>query len=523
MENLLDLDPTVIEECRRMAAEIAREVTGFAEARTTTSIERATLRWMGVEGADPEGVPLVNRIVEGARQAGALARGVAIPFAGALLRSGASPKETASRVADGTLPLEDPPDSLLPRCRDLARDLADQGARRVQETVRQREEMIRELGEGPHPLLYVIVASGNIYEDTLQAKVCVKAGAQVIAVIRSTAQSLLDFIPEGATTEGYGGTYATQMNFRIMRQALDEASRTHGRYVRLCNYASGLCMPEMSALGALERLDVMLNDALYGILFRDINMQRTLTDQAFSRRISAAAGILINTGEDNYLTTADAYHAGHTVLASEFINEQIGLRCGLRPELLGLGHAMQMNPWQEDMLLWEIAQARLVREVFHQSPIKYMPPTRHMTGDIFRGHVQDALFNLASVWTGQGIHLLGMMTEAMHTPHVHDRVLALDSARMIQQAARHLEEEVLFRPGGRIQRRAREVLDRARDLLRQVRDRGLFQALAEGVFADIPRSPDGGRGLDGVALRGPDYENPVEEILRRMTEGEDER
>jgi len=522
MENLLDLDPGLVEECRRAAAEVSGEVMRFAEARTTTSIERATLRWMGVEGTDPEGVPLVNRLVERAQEAGALSRGVALPFTGALLRSGLPLREAAEGIADGSLRLEDPPASLLPRCRTLARELAENGRRRVEETVRTRDEMLRALGEGPHPLLYVIVASGNIYEDTLQAKVCVKAGAQVIAVIRSTAQSLLDFIPEGATSEGYGGTYATQMNFRIMRQALDEASRDHGRYVRLCNYASGLCMPEMSALGALERLDVMLNDALYGILFRDINMQRTLTDQAFSRRISAAAGIVINTGEDNYLTTADAYHAGHTVLASELINEQIGLRCGLRPEQLGLGHAMQMDPWLDDMLLWEVAQARLVREVFPRSPIKYMPPTRHMTGDIFRGHVQDALFNLASVWTGQGIHLLGMMTEAMHTPHVHDRVLALDSARMIQQAARHLEEEVLFRPGGRIQRRAREVLERARDLLYRVRDRGLFQALAEGIFADIPRAPDGGRGLDGVALRGPDYENPVEQALREMTNQEDD-
>ena len=53
-----------------------------------------------------------------------------------------------------------------------------------------------------------------------------QAGADVIAVIRSTAQSLLDYVPDGATTEGYGGTYATQENFRIMREALDEESRT---------------------------------------------------------------------------------------------------------------------------------------------------------------------------------------------------------------------------------------------------------------------------------------------------------
>ncbi|HBI56262.1 MAG TPA: D-lysine 5,6-aminomutase subunit alpha, partial [Firmicutes bacterium] len=69
--------------------------------------------------------------------------------------------------------------------------------------------------------------------------------------------------------------------------------------------------------------DMMLNDALYGILFRDINMQRTLIDQNFSRVINAFAGIIINSGEDNYLTTADAVAEAHTVTASQFINEQL--------------------------------------------------------------------------------------------------------------------------------------------------------------------------------------------------------
>ena len=41
-----------------------------------------------------------------------------------------------------------------------------------------------------------------------------------------------------------------------------------GRYVRLVNYCSGLCMPEIAAMGALERLDMMLNDAMYGVLFK---------------------------------------------------------------------------------------------------------------------------------------------------------------------------------------------------------------------------------------------------------------
>jgi beta-lysine 5,6-aminomutase alpha subunit len=56
---------------------------------------------------------------------------------------------------------------------------------------------------------------------------------------------------------------------------------------QLTNYSSGLCMPEIAFMAAWERLDMLLNDAMYGILFRDINMRRTFIDQYFSRRICA--------------------------------------------------------------------------------------------------------------------------------------------------------------------------------------------------------------------------------------------
>ena len=114
-----------------------------------------------------------------------------------------------------------------------------------------------------------------------------------------------------------------------MRAALDEVSKELGRYVRLTNYASGLCMPEIAALAGLERLDMMLNDSMYGILFRDINPVRTLVDQRFSRQVHARAGIVINTGEDNYLTTADAVDEAHTVTVSQLLNEYFAKEAGL--------------------------------------------------------------------------------------------------------------------------------------------------------------------------------------------------
>jgi beta-lysine 5,6-aminomutase alpha subunit len=368
--------------------------------------------------------------------------------------------------------------------------------------------MIERLGEGPQPYLYVIVATGNIYEDVIQAQAAARQGADIVAVIRSTGQSLLDYVPYGPTTEGFGGTYATQANFQIMRKGLDEVAEEVGRYIRLCNYCSGLCMPEIAAMGAFERLDVMLNDALYGILFRDINMQRTLVDQFFSRVINGFAGVIINTGEDNYLTTADAYEAAHTVLASQFINEQLALLAGIPEEQMGLGHAFEMDPELENGFLYELAQAQMAREIFPKAPLKYMPPTKYMTGNIFRGHIQDALFNVIAIWTHQGIQLLGMLTEAIHTPFMSDRYLSIENARYIFNNMRNIGDEIYFKKDGIIQKRAQQVLQETTELLEKIREIGLFGALERGIFADIKRSKTGGKGLDGVVEKGKNYFNP---------------
>ena len=293
-----------------------------------------------------------------------------------------------------------------------------------------------------------------------------------------------------------------------MREALDETGNQVGRYIRLCNYCSGLCMPEIAAMGAMERLDVMLNDALYGILFRDINMQRTLVDQYFSRVINGFAGIVINTGEDNYLTTSDAVEEAHTVVASQFINEQFALKAGLPEEQMALGHAFEMDPDITNGFLMELAQAQMAREIFPKAPLKYMPPTKYMTGNIFRGQIQNAMFNLVSIWTNQGIQLLGMMTEANHTPHLHDRALAIQNARYVFNNCRDIGEEVEFRQGGLIQRRAAEVLEKAVELLVQIQEDGLYHTLEEGKFGGVKRSRTGGKGLDGVFEKGAGYMNP---------------
>ncbi len=509
----LPLDPAKVERCRALADEITAQVLSFVSRHTTVSIERTVLRLLGLHGAGARGVPLVNTAVDALHQRGLLGRGAAYWMGHVLRRGATDPAGVVERIA--SLPARPP--ALEP---DQERALADEMRRKTRAAVDELEGRVAarnalraDLGVGRRPNKYVIVATGNIHEDVEQATAAAQSGADVIAVIRSTAQSLLDYVPHGATTEGYGGTYATQENFRIMRAALDDESRRLGRYVHLTNYSSGLCMPEIAFIAAWERLDMLLNDAMYGILFRDINMKRTLCDQHFSRRICALAGIVINTGEDNYITTADADEGAHTVIASQFVNQSFAHRAGLPDRLIGLGHSFEIDPSREDTIARETAQALLVRTLFPDCPIKYMPPTKHKQGDIFFSHAYDVMADVVSWITGQEIQLLGMMTEAMHNPFLMDRYVALKSAEYVYRAWASMGAEIRLRPGGTIERRADETLGRALALLEEVARDGLMKAIGKARFADVARSEDGGKGLSGVVAREASYFNPFLDIM----------
>ena len=60
---------------------------------------------------------------------------------------------------------------------------------------------------------------------------------------------------------------------------------------------------------------------------------------------------------------------------------------------------------------------------------------------------------------------------------------------------------------------AGQILREAVELLREMDKHGLFKGLEAGLFADIKRSPEGGRGLEGVVQRNEGYFNPFYEEL----------
>ncbi len=224
----LDLDPATVRRARSLARTAGRPIVRLARTHSTVSVERAVLRLAGVTGADPDGIPWVNRLVDAVQEQAGLGHGIALPVWDALRRSGESDlTRLAQRASTGGLELRVPEGRDADRARRASATAVRRGITAIDRRREERERMITRIGDAPRqPWIYLIVATGDIYEDIPQAQAAAREGADVIAVIRSTGQSLLDYVPEGATREGYAGTYATQENFRLMRAALDEVSRS---------------------------------------------------------------------------------------------------------------------------------------------------------------------------------------------------------------------------------------------------------------------------------------------------------
>jgi beta-lysine 5,6-aminomutase alpha subunit len=113
-----------------------------------------------------------------------------------------------------------------------------------------------------------------------------------------------------------------------------------------------------------------------------------------------------------------------------------------------------------------------------------------------------------------------MMTEAVVTPWLSDRDLALQNVRYVLNAAGNLHEDFRPAPEGFIAERARRVLAESIDLLEQIAadrdaagDPPLLAAIADGTFGLMKRPAHAGRGLDGVEKKSEAYFNPATEIL----------
>ena len=141
---------------------------------------------LGIDGVDEFEVPLPNVVVDYIKEYGNISLGVAKYLGNAMLETGLQPQEIAEKIAKKELDItkmkwHDDFDIRL-----AIKPIVDANIERIKANRAKREEYLNVYGDKKGPYIYVIVATGNIYEDVTQAVAAARQGADVIAVIRTT-------------------------------------------------------------------------------------------------------------------------------------------------------------------------------------------------------------------------------------------------------------------------------------------------------------------------------------------------
>jgi beta-lysine 5,6-aminomutase alpha subunit len=120
MESRLRLDPAMVAEARDLARTAGRPIVELARTHSTVSVERAVLRLGGLDGADGDGMPWVNRLVDAVRESTGLEHGVALPAWDALACGYPTLAALARDAAQGAVKFRVPEGADATAARDAA-------------------------------------------------------------------------------------------------------------------------------------------------------------------------------------------------------------------------------------------------------------------------------------------------------------------------------------------------------------------------------------------------------------------
>ena len=312
----------------RLAGDLAGAWGARARISTTAARERAILRLFGVVGLDHAGVPLASAVVERAMgdDPARLGRGIALPFAVALLEYDVTPRQLALDVTSGAIDLAFEAQLLRePERRAAAeaevRRMAALAVERIDANRTACRETLAVVGDAPRPWVGAALAARRLDAAPDEAAELVAAGADLLRIrvpaIRELALRLHDRGIESHDwrPRPHGGHPAkedpaevptgSQRSLAALRARVDEAAAEAGRYVRLSSVASALAAPEQALVAALERIDVVEADPVAEIVADGVDPDRALADHAFGHRLLRRAGAHVMVGPGPLIVAPD--------------------------------------------------------------------------------------------------------------------------------------------------------------------------------------------------------------------------
>jgi D-ornithine 4,5-aminomutase subunit beta len=363
------------------------------------------------------------------------------------------------------------------------------------------------------------IASGRFEDDLRRMRMAAWHGADHIMVIRTLGQSHYDGLIEG-TPQGIGGIPITRKQIRATRKALDIIEDEVGRPINLHSYVSGLAGPEMALMFAEEGISGAHQDFQYNILYRNINMHRSIVDSAAAKYLMARSGILQIDGAHNANATAiNAWKIMPELLVQHAINTRFSQLVGMPDEMIALSTVPPTAP-PLPKLTYDLPYAIAIRFLFRQFRFRAQQNTRYSGTNLQETAILHVLDTFISRLTSVDIQSTIPPDEARNVPWHYHSIQGVNGAKQTLQALDGISDLVSINMET-VRPRMRDLIIRAIMMLEDIRDSGgYFEAVEEGFFVDsglypeyqgdgIRRSIDGGVGAGTVFPRSPDYYAPV--------------
>jgi D-ornithine 4,5-aminomutase subunit beta len=372
----------------------------------------------------------------------------------------------------------------------------------------------------PMPVITTEIASGRFEDDVRRMRMAAWHGADHIMVIRTAGQSHIDSLMEG-TPQGIGGVPITRKQVRFQRKALDHIEDEVGRPINYHSYVSGVAGPEVAVMFAEEGMNGAHQDPQYNVLYRNINMIRSVVDACESKRIMAWAGMAQIDGAHNANATArEAWKVMPELIVQHAINALFSEKAGIPKSCICLSTVPPTAP-PAPCVFMDLPYAVALRDLLGEYRMRAQMNTKYMEASARENTVTHVLNILISKLTSADIQSTITPDEGRNVPwHIYN-VEACDTAKQAFNGLDGLMDMIRLKDDGPLREKAREIKERACLFMEEIVEAGgYFKAVEQGFFVDsgcyperngdgIVRKTGAGVGADSVYQRDEDYLAPV--------------
>ncbi len=322
------------------------------------------------------------------------------------------------------------------------------------------------------------IASGRFEDDIRRMRMAAWHGADHMMVIRTMGQSHIDGLLEG-TPEGVGGIPITRKQVRATRKALDAIEDEVGRSINFHSYVSGLAGPEIAVMFAEEGVNGAHQDPQYNIIYRNINMHRSIVDAAEAKVLMASAGMLQIDGAHNANATAkEAWKVMPELFVQHAINCAFSVAVGMPKALIALSTVPPTAPPAPKLWL-DLPYAVALRDLFQGYKFRAQQNTRYVEADTAEATITHVLDTLISRMTSADIQSTITPDEGRNVPWHYNNILGVNTARQTLMGLDGLTELIDLKSEGYLPTKARELKERAVLFLEDILNRGGYFAAVE--------------------------------------------